>query len=180
MSGAGRPGASLRPGPPPAGQASGLEVGQARFHLSPQLCLWAGDKGCFLVGPVQGHRREKDRTGQAGGRAGVPVSPEHPSGGRGDVAAVQHTTLPPAPRPAPRSEWPDAGQAGSVGDSGRGLVRAGVGRDPGGARGRQAGSSWPRAGSEPAGLGLRAVNASGREGGEGRPASGCLQGGRSC
>ena len=30
------------------------------------------------------------------------------------------------------------------------------------------------------GLGLRAVHASGQEGGEGRSASGCLQGGQSC
>lgn len=74
MSGARRPGASLWPGSPPTGRASGPEVG-GRLHPNPRRCLWAGDEGRFLVGPAQGHGREKDRTGQAGqagqGRRGV-------------------------------------------------------------------------------------------------------------
>lgn len=68
--------------------ASGPEVG-GRFHPNPWRCLWAGDEGRFLVGPAQGHGREKDGTGQAGGRVGVPVSPEHPSMGHGASGQMQ-------------------------------------------------------------------------------------------
>lgn len=167
-------------GGPVASQPSALSLGWGRRPLPGWTCPGARER------EGQDRAGGPGRAGQAGGRVGVPVSPEHPSMGHGDAAAVQHTALPPDPRPGPRSEWPDAGQAGSVGDHGRGLARAGLDGDPGEGLGRQAGGSRAGAGRAPTGLGLRAIRASRRQdgkgwrGGEGRSPSGCLQGGQSC
>lgn len=69
VSGAGRPGASLWPGPLPAGQASGLRWARPGSISALSSVSGLGTR-LLLVGPAQGYRREKDRTGQAGGCAG--------------------------------------------------------------------------------------------------------------
>ena len=143
-------------GPVPS-QPSALSLGWGQRPLPGWTCPGARER------EGQNGTGGAGRVGQAGGRAGAPVSPEHPSMGRGDAATAQHTALPPDPRPGPRIQWLDAGQAGSVGDCGRGLGRAGLGGDQGWGRGRQAGSSRSGAGGAPTGLGLRAIRASRRQ-----------------
>lgn len=168
MSGAGRPGAfcGLAPARRTGLRAGGGPGPGSISALSSVSGL--GTKAASWLDLPRG-MREKDRTGQAGGCAGVPcLLSTHLGAG---MMRPLSSTLP-CPRPAPRpaspgvSGWMQArqGQWETVGGALRERVWAET------QEGREGGRRGPLALSRQcarAGPWLRAVHASGREGGEG-------------